>query len=95
MVPLMFVVTLCVALLLLSIALVLLLSELIGSILAALIAVGMAMLLISGIIYVTSLRGAIRRLQQRLNTIYDVSTIIVLIYQRTTNLLSSLRKFWQ
>ena len=95
MAPLMFVVMLSVALLLLSLALVLLLTELLGSILAALITVGMTLLLISGIIYVTSLRGTIRRLQQRLNTIYDVSTIIVLLYRHTTNLISTLRTLWR
>lgn len=91
----MFVVILSVALLLLSLALVLLLTELLGSILAALITVGMTMLLISGIIYVTSLRGTIRRLQQRLNTIYDVSTIIVLAYQRATSLIATISKLWR
>lgn len=95
MAPLMFVVMLCVALLLLSLALVLLLTELMGSILVALIVVGMTMLLLSGIIYVTSLRGAIRRLQQRLNTIYDVSAIIVLAYQRATSLIATISKLWR
>lgn len=95
MAPLMFVVMLSVALLLLSLALVLLLTELLGSILVALIIVGMTMLLISGIIYVTSLRGTIRRLQQRLNTIYDVSTIIVLAYQRATSLIATISKLWR
>lgn len=95
MAPLMFVVILSVALLLLSLALVLLLTELMGSILVALIVVGMTMLLLSGIIYVTSLRGAIRQLQQRLNTIYDVSTIIVLVYQRATSLIATISKLWR
>lgn len=92
MVLMIFVVTLCVALMLLSTALVLLLTELVGGILTALIIVGVAMLIIASIIYVSSLRGYMLRLQQRIEIICDISDIIVTLYQRATSLFSTLSK---
>lgn len=95
MVLMIFVVTLCVALMLLSTALVLLLTELVGGILTALIIVGVAMLIIASIIYVSSLRGYMLRLQQRIEIICDISAIIVTLYQRATSLFSTLSKLWR
>ena len=95
MVLMIFVVTLCVALMLLSTALVLLLTELVGSILTALIIVGVAMLIIASIIYVSSLRGYMLRLQQRIEIICDISAIIATLYQRATSLIATISKLWR
>ena len=71
-----FVLTLLPALGLLLASFTLWLSQLVGSAILSCVIVGVALLLISLIIYFALLRGVIKRMQDRLDVIYETSRIV-------------------
>lgn len=70
------------ALLLLSSALVIVLSEVIGSLSLSLIIVGLIYAIIATTLYFVAIHTTLRQWQRRMDTIYDVSLTVELIYRQ-------------
>lgn len=70
------------ALLLLSSALVIVLSEVIGSLSLSLIIVGATYAIIATTLYFVAIHTTLRQWQRRMDTIYDVSLTVELIYRQ-------------
>ncbi len=73
---LMFIVVLLLGLMFLSGALVVVLTELLGSLILALLIVGAIYALIAIILYYSSIRRTLSLWRRRLDTVYDVSAIV-------------------
>ena len=70
------------ALLLLSSALVIWLGEVIGSLSLSLIIVGVTYAIIATTLYFVAIHTTLRQWQRRMDTIYDVSLTVELIYRQ-------------
>lgn len=79
---LMFIVVLLLGLMFLSGALVVVLTELLGSLILALLIVGAIYALIAIILYYSSIRRTLNLWRRRLDTVYDVSAIVEEVYRK-------------
>ena len=79
---LLFIISAIMALLLLSSALVIWLGELIGSLSLSLIIVGVIYAIIATTLYFVAIHTTLRQWQRRMDTIYDVSLTVELIYRQ-------------
>lgn len=79
---LMFIVVLLLGLMFLSGALVVVLTELLGSLILALLIVGVIYALIAIILYYSSIRRTLNLWHRRLDTVYDVSAIVEEVYRK-------------
>ena len=70
------------ALLLLSSALVIVLDEVVGSLSLSLVIVGAIYVIIATTLYFTAIHSTLRQWQRRMDTVYDVSLTIELIYRQ-------------
>lgn len=70
------------ALLLLSSALVIVLGEVVGSLSLSLVIVGAIYVIIATTLYFTAIHSTLRQWQRRMDTVYDVSLTIELIYRQ-------------
>lgn len=79
---LIFIISAIMALLLLSSALVIWLGEVIGSLSLSLIIVGATYAIIATTLYFVAIHTTLRQWQRRMDTIYDVSLTVELIYRQ-------------
>jgi hypothetical protein len=79
---LLFIISAIMALLLLSSALVIGLGEVIGSLSLSLIIVGATYAIIATTLYFVAIHTTLRQWQRRMDTIYDVSLTVELIYRQ-------------
>ena len=79
---LLFIISAIMALLLLSSALVIWLGEVIGSLSLSLIIVGVIYAIIATTLYFVAIHTTLRQWQRRMDTIYDVSLTVELIYRQ-------------
>ena len=79
---LMFVVVLILGLMFLSGALVVVLTELLGSLILALLIVGVIYALIALTLYYSSIRRTLNLWHRRLDTVYDVSAMVEEVYRK-------------
>lgn len=79
---LLFVVVLILGLMFLSGALVVVLTELLGSLILALLIVGVIYALIALTLYYSSIRRTLNLWHRRLDTVYDVSAIVGEVYRK-------------
>lgn len=79
---LMFIVVLLLGLMFLSGALVVVLTELLGSLILALLIVGVIYALIALTLYYSSIRRTLSLWHRRLDTVYDVSAIVEEVYRK-------------
>lgn len=79
---LMFIVVLLLGLMFLSGALVVVLTELLGSLILALLIVGVIYVLIALTLYYSSIRRTLGLWRRRLDTVYDVSAIVEEVYRK-------------
>ena len=84
---LMFIVVLLLGLMFLSGALVVVLTELLGSLMLALLIVGVIYALIAITLYYSSICRTLSLWHRRLDTVYDVSSIIEEIFRKMVRLL--------
>ena len=70
------------AFILLTVAVVLWLSEVLGSLLLATLVVWVLDIIIAAVIYFVSLHSSIKRISQRLDTIYEVSAMFEMAYRQ-------------
>lgn len=70
------------ALLLLSSALVIVLDEVVGSLSLSLVIVGAIYVIIATTLYFTAIHSTLRQWQRRMDTVYDVSLTVELIYRQ-------------
>lgn len=70
------------ALLLLSSALVIVLGEVVGSLSLSLVTVGAIYVIIATTLYFTAIHSTLRQWQRRMDTVYDVSLTVELIYRQ-------------
>lgn len=70
------------ALLLLSSALVIVLGEVVGSLSLSLVIVGAIYVIIATTLYFTAIHSTLRQWQRRMDTVYDVSLTVELIYRQ-------------
>ena len=70
------------AFILLTIAMVLWLSEVLGSLLLATLVVWVLDIIFAVVIYYVSLHSSIKRISQRLDTIYEVSAMFEMAYRQ-------------
>lgn len=70
------------ALLLLSSALVIVLGEVVGSLSLSLVIVGAIYAIIATTLYFTAIHSTLRQWQRRMDTVYDVSLTVELIYRQ-------------
>ena len=70
------------ALLLLSSALVIVLGEVVGSLSLSLVIVGAIYVIIATTLYFTTIHSTLRQWQRRMDTVYDVSLTVELIYRQ-------------
>lgn len=87
---LLFLIAATMALMLLSSAIVIWLGELLGSLQLSLIIVGLAYLIISVTLYFTTLHATLRQWQRRLDTVYDVSLAVELIYRQVAGFIKKI-----
>lgn len=66
----------------LSIALMLWLSEVVGSLLLAAVIVAVVQVILAAVIYFASLHSTLKRISQRLDTIYEVSATVEMAYRQ-------------
>lgn len=79
---LLFIISAIMALLLLSSALVIWLGEVVGSLSLSLIIVGATYVIFATTLYFTAIHSTLRQWQRRMDTIYDVSLTVELIYRQ-------------
>ena len=79
---LLFLISAIMALLLLSSALVIVLGEVIGSLSLSLVTVGAIYVIIATTLYFTAIHSTLRQWQRRMDTVYDVSLTVELIYRQ-------------
>ena len=79
---LLFLISAIMALLLLSSALVIVLGEVVGSLSLSLVIVGAIYVIIATTIYFTAIHSTLRQWQRRMDTVYDVSLTVELIYRQ-------------
>jgi hypothetical protein len=79
---LLFLISAIMALLLLSSALVIVLGEVIGSLSLSLVIVGAIYVIIATTLYFTAIHSTLRQWQRRMDTVYDVSLTVELIYRQ-------------
>lgn len=79
---LLFLISAIMALLLLSSALVIVLGEVVGSLSLSLVIVGAIYVIIATTLYFTAIHSTLRQWQRRMDTVYDVSLTIELIYRQ-------------
>jgi hypothetical protein len=82
MVLVFFIVTTMLGMLLLSVAIILGLSVLLGSFVYALIVVGIAYIITALLLYYLSLRQSLASVNQQLDTVYEISTSLAQAYNR-------------
>ena len=70
------------ALLLLSSALVIVLGEVVGRLSLSLVIVGAIYVIIATTLYFTAIHSTLRQWQRRMDTVYDVSLTVELIYRQ-------------
>ena len=79
---LLFLISAIMALLLLSSALVIVLDEVVGSLSLSLVIVGAIYVIIATTLYFTAIHSTLRQWQRRMDTVYDVSLTVELIYRQ-------------
>lgn len=79
---LLFIISAIMALLLLSSALVIVLGEVVGSLSLSLVIVGAIYVIIATTLYFTAIHSTLRQWQRRMDTVYDVSLTVELIYRQ-------------
>ena len=79
---LLFLISAIMALLLLSSALVIVLGEVVGSLSLSLVIVGATYVIIATTLYFTAIHSTLRQWQRRMDTVYDVSLTVELIYRQ-------------
>lgn len=79
---LLFLISAIMALLLLSSALVIVLGEVVGSLSLSLVTVGAIYVIIATTLYFTAIHSTLRQWQRRMDTVYDVSLTVELIYRQ-------------
>lgn len=79
---LLFIISAIMALLLLSSALVIWLGELIESLSLSLIIIGVTYAILATTLYFTAIHSTLRQWQRRMDTVYDVSLTVELIYRQ-------------
>jgi hypothetical protein len=79
---LLFLISAIMALLLLSSALVIVLGEVVGSLSLSLVIVGAIYVIIATTLYFTAIHSTLRQWQRRMDTVYDVSLTVELIYRQ-------------
>jgi hypothetical protein len=82
MVLIFFIVTIILGMLLLSVALILGLSALLGSFVYALVVVGMAYIIAALLLYYLSLRQSISKVSRQLDAIYEFSMVLEGVYNK-------------
>ena len=86
-----FVLTILPAISLLIAALTIWLSRVLGSAILSCVVVGGAFLLVATIIYLVTLRGAVKRMQERLETIYETSRVFKTGFDKIRELVDNFR----
>ena len=79
---LLFLISAIMALLLLSSAIVIVLGEVVGSLSLSLVIVGAIYVIIATTLYFTAIHSTLRQWQRRMDTVYDVSLTVELIYRQ-------------
>ena len=79
---LLFIISAIMALLLLSSALVIWLGELVESLSLSLIIIGVTYAILATTLYFTAIHSTLRQWQRRMDTVYDVSLTVELIYRQ-------------
>ncbi|MBR5133811.1 MAG: hypothetical protein IKV29_06885 [Alistipes sp.] len=87
---LIFIISAIMALMLLSTALVIWLGEVIGSLWLSLIIVGVIYTTLATVLYFLAIHSTLRQWQRRMDTVYDVSLAVEIVYRQVTDFIKKI-----